>query len=150
VGFGLEKLKGSECVAIVSTDQTSDAANGVLVGLKVGNDDLLESDDVAREGDEAAGPADVGGGGRLRKWRVRRMAVDEHGHGGGDAMSAAFFSDGRASSIARFAAECAPAGKDETAQSHDAVRAREGGPTAIEKPSAGWKQFTPRLERGES
>lgn len=125
---GLEKFEGGESVAVVGTDESSDAAKGVLVGLKVGNDELLELDDVRREGDEAAGPADVGGVGRFGKGRVRRMAVDEHGHAGGDAMGAAFFGSGRASVIAHFVAERAPTGKDEFAQAHDVGRAREGGP----------------------
>ena len=44
---GTEKFKRDEIVAVVVTDEASDAANGVLVGLKVGNDELLESDDVS-------------------------------------------------------------------------------------------------------
>ena len=63
-------------MALVSMDESSHPANCVLVGLKVGNDELLESRDVGREWDEAAGPADVGGGGRFGKGRVRRMAVN--------------------------------------------------------------------------
>ncbi len=121
---GLEKFEGGESVAIVGMDEPSDAAKGVLVGLKVGNDELLESDDVGREGDEAAGAADIGGGGRFGKGREHRMAVDEHGHGGGDTVSAALFGGGRASGIPRFAAERAPAGKDELAQAHNVGRAR--------------------------
>ena len=43
---GMEKFKRDEIVAVVVTDESSDAANSVLVGLKVRNDELLESDDV--------------------------------------------------------------------------------------------------------
>lgn len=117
-------------MALVSTDESSHAANCVLVGLKVGNDELLEADDVGREGHEAARPADIRRGSGFGKGRVRRMAVDEHGHGGGDAVSAAFFG-GRASGVARFAAQRAPAGKNELAQAHDLGRTREGGFAAI-------------------
>jgi|GEM_PF-4975718 len=124
---GMQKFEGDEDVAVVVSDESSHAAKRVLVGLKVGNDELLESDDVGREGDEAACPADIRRGSGFGKGRVRRMAVDEHGHGGGDAVGAAFFGGGRASSIARFAAERAPAGKDELAQAHDLGRTREGG-----------------------
>jgi hypothetical protein len=113
-------------VAVVVTDESNHAAKGVLVGLKVGNDELLESDDVGREGDETARPAHVGCGSRFGKGRVRRMAVDENGHGGGDAVGAAFFG-GRGSGVVRFAAERAPAGKNEIAQAHDLGRKREGG-----------------------
>jgi hypothetical protein len=120
-------------VAVVVADESSHAANSVLVGLKVGNDEFLKSDDMGREGYEAACPADIGGGGRFGKRRVRRMPVNEHWHGGGNAVSAPFFG-GRASGIACFAAESAPEGKDELAQEHDLGRAREGGFAAAEKP----------------
>ena len=43
----MEKFKRDEIVAVVVTDESSDAANSVLIGLKVGNDELLESDDVS-------------------------------------------------------------------------------------------------------
>jgi hypothetical protein len=128
----MQKFEGDEGVAVVVTDESSDAAKGVLVRLKVGNDELLESDDVGREGDEAARPADIRRGSGFGKGRVRRMAVDEHGHGGGDAVGAAFFG-GRASGVARFAAQRAPAGKNELAQAHDLGRTREGGFAAIRK-----------------
>jgi hypothetical protein len=127
---GMQKFEGDEGVALVGTDESSHAANCVLVGLKVGNHELLESDDVGREGDEAACPADVRRGSRFGKGRLRRMAVDEHGHGGSDAVGAAFFG-GRASGVTRFAAERAPAGKNELAQAHDLGRTREGGFAAI-------------------
>ena len=55
------------------------------------------------------------------------MAVDEHRHGGGDAVSAAFFGDRRTSGIARFTAKRAPTRKDELAQAHDMGLTREGG-----------------------
>jgi hypothetical protein len=135
----MEKFEGDEGVALVGTDESSHAANGVLVGLKVGNDELLESDNVGREGDEAACPADIGGGSRFGKGRVSRMAVDEHGHGGSDAVSAAFFGSG-ASGITRFAAERAPAGKDELAQAHDLRRWREGGFAAIGQQIFCWEE----------
>jgi len=133
---GVEEFEGGKSVAVVGLDEPGDAAKGVLAGLKVGDDELLESDDAGREGYEAAGAADVGGGGRFGKGRVRRMAVNEHGHGGGYAVSAALFDGGGASGIARLATERAPAGKDELEQAHDVDRAREGA-AAIEKPSAG-------------
>jgi hypothetical protein len=34
-------------MAVFVADEPSDAANRVLVGLKIGNDELLESDDLA-------------------------------------------------------------------------------------------------------
>ena len=111
-------------MAIVGSDESSDAAKGILVGLKVGNHELLESQDMGREWNEATGPADVGGGGRFGKGRLRRMSVDEHWHEGGHAVSAAFFGGRRTNGIARFAAERAPAGKDELVQAHDVSRAR--------------------------
>jgi hypothetical protein len=43
---GMEKFKRDEIVAVVVLDEASHAANCVLVGLKVGNNELLESDDV--------------------------------------------------------------------------------------------------------
>ena len=43
---GMEKFKRDEIVAVVVLDEPSDSANGVLVGLKVGDNELLESDDV--------------------------------------------------------------------------------------------------------
>lgn len=127
----MQKFEGDEGVAVVVSDESSHPANCVLVGLKVGNDELLEADDVGREGDEPACPADIRRGSRFGKGRVRRMAVDEHGHGGSDAVSAAFFGGGRASGVARFTAERAPAGKNELAQAHDLGRTREGGFAAI-------------------
>lgn len=42
----MDKFNGNEVVAVVVTDEPRDATNSVLVGLKVGNDELLESDDV--------------------------------------------------------------------------------------------------------
>src|SRR5215472_10449233 len=99
----MEKFKSNEVVTVVVTDEPGDAANRVLIGLKIGDDELLESNDVVREGDEAACPADIRRNSRFRKCCVRQMAVDEHRHGGGDAVSAAFFADGTASCILRFA-----------------------------------------------
>jgi hypothetical protein len=131
VRSGMQKFEGDEGVAVVVTDESSDAAKGVLVRLKVGNDELLEADDVGREGDEAARPADIRRGSGFGKGRVRRMAVDEHGHGGSDAVGAAFFGGGRASGVARFAAQRAPAGKNELAQAHELCRTREDGFAAI-------------------
>ena len=43
---GMEKFKRDEIVAVVVTDEASHAANGVFIRLKVGNNELLESDDV--------------------------------------------------------------------------------------------------------
>lgn len=54
------------------------------------------------------------------------MPIDEHGHRGGNTMSAAFFRDGKRGRIARFASERAPTRKDELAQEHDMGLAREG------------------------
>ena len=59
------------------------------------------------------------------------MAVDEHGHGRGDAVSTAFFGGGRPGGIARFASEHAPTGKDELVHAHDIRLAREGGFAAL-------------------
>lgn len=44
---GMEKFKRDEIVSVVVTDTTSHAANGVFIGLKVGQNELLESDDVS-------------------------------------------------------------------------------------------------------
>ena len=46
VRCGTEEFKRDEIMAVIVTDEASDAANGVLVGLKIGNDELLESDDL--------------------------------------------------------------------------------------------------------
>jgi hypothetical protein len=46
VRCGMEEFNGNEVVAVVVTDVPSDAANGVLIRLKVGNNELLESDDL--------------------------------------------------------------------------------------------------------
>ncbi len=130
---GMEKFKGDEIVAVFVTDEASDAANGVLIGLKVGDHDLLESDDVGCEADQSARPTDVRSDGRFGKRCVRRMAVDEHGHGCCDAVSAAFFGGARPGGIAGFASEHAPTGKDELAHAHDIRLAREGGFAAMGK-----------------
>jgi hypothetical protein len=58
------------------------------------------------------------------------MAVHEHGHGRGDAVSTAFFGGGRPGGIACIASERAPTRKDELAQKHDVV-SREGGFAAM-------------------
>jgi serine/threonine protein kinase len=42
-----QKFEGDKIVAVVATDKTSHAANCVLVGLKVRNDELLESNDMS-------------------------------------------------------------------------------------------------------
>ena len=67
----MEEFNGNEVVAVVVTDVPSDAANGVLVGLKVGNYELLESDDVGCEADQSACPADVRRGSWLGKGCMR-------------------------------------------------------------------------------
>lgn len=43
----MEKFKRNEIVTVLVTDETSHAANGVLVGLKVGDNELLEWNDVS-------------------------------------------------------------------------------------------------------
>ena len=43
----MEKFKRDEIEAVVVLDEASDATNGVFVRLKVGNNELLESDDVS-------------------------------------------------------------------------------------------------------
>jgi hypothetical protein len=133
-------------VAVIVTDEPNDAANGVLIGLKVGNNELLESDDVVRERNKTASPANIRSGGWFGKGRVRRMAVDENGHRCGDTVSAAFFGDRRTSGVARFASERAPTRKDELAQEHDVVSRERAVSLRCEKTSAGRRQFTPRLD----
>lgn len=44
---GMEKFKRYEIVAVLVTDEASHTANGVLVGLKVGDNELLESNDMS-------------------------------------------------------------------------------------------------------
>ena len=68
---GLDKFKRDKIVAVIVTDESSNAANCVLIGLKVGNHKLLESDDVGCEADQSACPADVRCGSWLGKGRVR-------------------------------------------------------------------------------
>jgi hypothetical protein len=43
---GLEKFDGHECLAVVGSDESGNAAEGVFVGLNVGNDELLGSKNV--------------------------------------------------------------------------------------------------------
>ena len=68
---GLDKFKRDKIVAVIVLDEASDAANGVLIGLKVGNNELLESDDVGCEADQSACPTDIRRGSWLGKGRVR-------------------------------------------------------------------------------
>ena len=44
---GLEKFKRDEIEAVVITDEASDTTNGILVRLKIRNNELLEADDVS-------------------------------------------------------------------------------------------------------
>ena len=62
---GMEKFKRDKIVAVIVTDESSHAANCVLVGLKVGNNELLESDDVVRERNKAARRTDIRSDGRF-------------------------------------------------------------------------------------
>ena len=68
---GMEKFESHEIVAVAVMDETSHAANGILVGLKVGDHELLESDDVGCEADQSTRPTDVRCGRWLGKGRVR-------------------------------------------------------------------------------
>ena len=43
---GMEKFKRDKIVAVFVMDEASDAANGIFFRLKIGNNELLESDDV--------------------------------------------------------------------------------------------------------
>ena len=43
---GVDKVERDEILAVVVLDEASDAANGIFVRLKIGNNELLESDDV--------------------------------------------------------------------------------------------------------
>ena len=67
---GLDKFEGDEIVAVVVMDEASHATNGVFVRLQVGDNELLESDDVGREADQSSRPADILGGGWFGKRRM--------------------------------------------------------------------------------
>ena len=67
----MEKFKRDKIVAVIVTDESSNAANCVLIGLKVSDNELLESDDVGCEADQSACPADVRRGSWLGKGCMR-------------------------------------------------------------------------------
>ena len=55
----MDKFNGNKVVAVIVLDEASHAANCVFIGLKVGDNELLESDDVGCEADQSTRPTDV-------------------------------------------------------------------------------------------
>jgi hypothetical protein len=87
---GAEEFEAHQGFAPLSFYYAGDAAGEFFVGLQVGHQEFLRGQDFRGECEEAAGGADVERDGVLGEGLIVRVAVNEDGHEGGDAVRAAF------------------------------------------------------------
>lgn len=89
-GRGPEEFEANQRFAALGFYYAGDAAEEFFVGLHVGHQESLRGRDFRGEREEAAGGADVERDGVFGEGLIVRVAVNEDGQEGGNAVRAAF------------------------------------------------------------
>jgi len=89
-GRGPEEFEANQRLAALGFYYAGDAAGEFFVGLHVGHQEFLRGRDFRGEREESAGGADVERDGVFGEGLIVRVAVNEDGQEGGNAVRAAF------------------------------------------------------------